>query len=287
MCSSTHDNPIVIESDREPKFTLFPKLPIELRDIIWKYAASEPRFIKIMYTGEDDSDSYSDEDAEFNSDSYSTNKNEDDYPRQPIGLREESLKTFYKFKTTRYIVPSILRTNKESREVGNSIYHMSFERELGGSAIWVDFARDIIFFDHEYTLLAFLGIEKPDSFSFQEIRDCLPDQVTYMGSHLKQLALNASLYSVLLMLLPRFESLEKVVLRTNFRFANPLNFNGRLSKFKERWHKAAEKRGFSARGHPQIQQLSWHGFNEKFSDSETMQVFYLFLIWRHWLINSS
>lgn len=59
-------NPIVIEDDPEPEFTLIPKLPLELRRMIWKRAAPDPRVVKISYTEEtrDDVDSDGEENLE-------------------------------------------------------------------------------------------------------------------------------------------------------------------------------------------------------------------------------
>jgi hypothetical protein len=88
---STIDNPIVIDHNPEPVFTLFPKLPVELRDLIWKHAAPGPRVIKIKYTKVIDSDSDYDSDSDSDSDS--------DYLPPPMRIRKRLREKFYKLKT--------------------------------------------------------------------------------------------------------------------------------------------------------------------------------------------
>ncbi|KAH7348642.1 hypothetical protein BKA65DRAFT_501028 [Rhexocercosporidium sp. MPI-PUGE-AT-0058] len=83
-------------------FTCFPKLPAELRNMIWEHASNLPRNLDIWA-------------RRIRSLSYRWSVGDDPVKYQPF--------KFY----TKQPVPSILQTNRESRAIGHLHYHLSFE----------------------------------------------------------------------------------------------------------------------------------------------------------------
>jgi 2EXR family len=122
------DNSIVIETDRE--FAPFRKLPIELRRMIWKYATPKQRVIQIM------SDGYTQEILEGHSTTHLY---------------------IWKAKASYTTVPALLHVHQESRIIGEETYSKVFSQQLGGRAIWFNFASDILYFEDSQALLHFHG----------------------------------------------------------------------------------------------------------------------------------
>ncbi|PVH84878.1 hypothetical protein DL98DRAFT_528291 [Cadophora sp. DSE1049] len=89
----------------EPNFALFPKLPLELRHMVWKYALPGPRTIEIFYK---------------------------DHLRP---LHADSVASLQRPKISD---PVILFANKESREVALSAYELAFHYRTS-SPLYFDF----------------------------------------------------------------------------------------------------------------------------------------------------
>ena len=53
-------------------------------------------------------------------------------------------------------------TCQEARQAAKDTYRLSFEKELGGKKIWVDFSRDTVVFEGTYALVIFHGLFRSD-----------------------------------------------------------------------------------------------------------------------------
>jgi hypothetical protein len=125
------DNNIAV--DNYAKFTPFPKLPIELRRMVWLSAFPKQRVITITANG------YKEE-----------KKRHDSTYHHWV----------YRAKAT-YTVPSLLQVHGESRMIGQEIYRKAFGEQLGGRAIWFNFNTDILFFEDHIALAHFHGGHLP------------------------------------------------------------------------------------------------------------------------------
>ncbi|KAG4434830.1 hypothetical protein IFR05_009701 [Cadophora sp. M221] len=102
--------------DEEKKFALFPKLPLELRTMIWKQALPGPRVIAIT--------------------------NSTVHPQ----TFAETLKPQPDRPKSNAVLPTLLHVNSESREITLKIYKLAFEHQLL-KPIYIDSCHDTLFFD--------------------------------------------------------------------------------------------------------------------------------------------
>jgi hypothetical protein len=120
---SSQSTPI---SNDDCKFTLFPKLPIEIRRMIWSEAAqAEPQTIKFI------------------------TEIVDRYRRSGRCRRRKRIGTdvINRLMPNSYKVPILLQISREAREAVTTIgkhYQLCFKRELYGKPIYANFARDTL-----------------------------------------------------------------------------------------------------------------------------------------------
>ncbi|KAK0101103.1 hypothetical protein ONS95_012913 [Cadophora gregata] len=133
---STFDSAVQMPAhEKELRFTLFPKLPLELRDMIWGHSCNEERIIDVravVISGLENEDFFM--------------RPEDNQTPKP-----------FQVKSFTYTVPSVLHTSKEARKIGLQHYSLEFgtkiERKVGPATIkistpariYVNWNRDLIF----------------------------------------------------------------------------------------------------------------------------------------------
>ncbi|KAF8854514.1 hypothetical protein BDZ45DRAFT_747423 [Acephala macrosclerotiorum] len=98
------------------KFKHFPKLPIELRLVIWELALPNAQLVSIK--------------SERGPDPNNTGKQ----------IITRTVAAYYK-------VPVLLHVSQEARFFAQSIYQHKFGDRLGGNGVWMDMTRDIMCFD--------------------------------------------------------------------------------------------------------------------------------------------
>jgi hypothetical protein len=197
----SHSSKSTPTSNDDPKFTLFPELPIELRRMIWSEAADqvEPQTIKF------------------------TTEIVDRYRRSGRCRRRKRIRTdvLNKLKQYSYKLPMLLQVSREARETVTTIskqYQLCFEKELHGKPVCVNFARDTLSFESEETLLAFYGFQDPRGVGVMSalfmdlsvITERLPNEATLQEKELQHLSICDPLGVVLLVILPRFQNLKTV-----------------------------------------------------------------------------
>jgi hypothetical protein len=121
----------------------------------------------------------------------------------------------WKPKVSRYKVPEILTTCKEAREAAKDVYKLSFEKELRGRTIWVNFMRDTIVFEDAYALAVFQGMVGVSGAhrAVGKFHGKIPPEKTVMEKKLRHLVVYDLLDKHLIELLSRFQSLERIVLQ--------------------------------------------------------------------------
>jgi hypothetical protein len=98
----------------EHTFTLFPKLPPELRNMVWRFAASEPRVVKI----------------------FSERPNPKDWT--------STIADHQIYSDSRQHIPPILQATSESRRVALKFYTPAFASRIG-YPIYFNFSYDILY----------------------------------------------------------------------------------------------------------------------------------------------
>ncbi|KAK2627588.1 hypothetical protein QTJ16_003554 [Diplocarpon rosae] len=116
-------------------FVLFPKLPFEIRELVFEFAKLGPQIVTIAS-------------VLFEADQASK--------------RELIAQAFYN-------VPPLLHVNAQSRKQAKKDYELAFSRNLAGNPIYFNFKTDALLFDGEDALKGFLGIEKDASFQVRDI----------------------------------------------------------------------------------------------------------------------
>jgi hypothetical protein len=113
-------------------FHLFPKLPLELQQNIWKHSLSEPRAISLEGGG------------------------------TVLETPEEGkyFEEHYLIKASDHI-PATLHCNSESREVATMKYTYCFEKQLKRKGIFFDLNSDMLYFTYQWALSAFCHMEVP------------------------------------------------------------------------------------------------------------------------------
>jgi hypothetical protein len=112
------------------KFKLFPKLPIELRLVIWELALPNAQLISI--------------------------KSE----RGPHPT-EKGKVVITRDVAAWYKVPALLHVSPEARAFAQSIYQHKFGDRLGGNGVWMDLTKDILCFDDDSyaAMIGFFGCD--------------------------------------------------------------------------------------------------------------------------------
>jgi hypothetical protein len=78
------------------------------------------------------------------------------HTNQTIAIRGSiARKGVYKSNVNKNKVPIVLITCKEAREAAKATYSLTFEKELAGKNIWVNFSRDTIVFEDARALAWF------------------------------------------------------------------------------------------------------------------------------------
>jgi hypothetical protein len=116
-----------------PTFTLFPKLPTELRLKIWKYALPGPRAIKVQRG----------------------------WPTFSHRIRAVAKP------------PAVLQTNSESRQLAMRFYELSFNNAIKGRPISIDYQVDALYMESWDAFKAFYKVARqfPNCAAAGEIRD--------------------------------------------------------------------------------------------------------------------
>ncbi|KAH7412801.1 hypothetical protein BKA64DRAFT_718796 [Cadophora sp. MPI-SDFR-AT-0126] len=125
--SSTTEFPVEIQQSVSSNFSLFSKLPYDIRLIIWELTISEGRTIHLQNGNEQQRRRFREENDE----------------RKTTGTINASCST----KTpsandSSWRTPAILQVNKESRSVGVKCYELALQGQRGGKPIYIDYSRD-------------------------------------------------------------------------------------------------------------------------------------------------
>lgn len=215
--------------------------------MIWKLVA-EPRFIEIK--------------------SYDAGKlrNKEGQTTEDLGKRWGArTEPVWRASTKGYQVPIVFQINEESREVAEKIYQLVFEKELDGRRIWVDFSRDTIFFPTAFALLSFYAPGRPWTLLGDEehARILLPEQATAIEKQLQHLAIGSPLDATPLIVLSRFQNLQKLILPKKSiytrgcvsRWVRYDDLQNRVEELERRLSKTAEERGLKSAVIPEVVQL--------------------------------
>jgi hypothetical protein len=202
LVSSKKNGEPVAKRKPERQFTLFPKLPLELRLMIWKHAA-EPRVIKLSHYRVEwprNEDNEKDPTGELRR-------------ARKVRKQNQSWGSWCRTRALQHQVPTIFTICKESRETAKETYHLCFEKELDGQKIWVDFSRDTIFFVDFYAFQAFYGIEQPWKTEDREMSNNILPDTAIMEKELQVLVAGSVLCKEVVKVLSRFHSLQKLILQ--------------------------------------------------------------------------
>jgi hypothetical protein len=229
---------------RSGKFTLFPQLPLEIREMIWVNAIPEPRLIEISCR----------ESTKPRDGVERTMFITKTMPPQPY--RDQAPQTYFTARPIPHEYPALLRTTSESRAVMLNIYRPCFAKEFGGRPIYIDLSRDTIYFGNPISLLSFYGIEQPCQFNYSEFTSELlaivPEERNDIEKSLKSIAINWGWGSTCTCaVLCRFQSLEEVVFQNLFTINRQpyreIDISRDVSELKEAFKKAAKDRGISSK----------------------------------------
>jgi hypothetical protein len=116
----------------ERTFSLFPKLPPELRNKIWKLSLPGPRIIRITHDP----------------------RNMATVKIQEIGAGPSP---FWRAKANAGPVPALLHVNKEARSFASKYYSLTFEKQTQGRPVYFDATRDTLHLPNVEGIRAFYG----------------------------------------------------------------------------------------------------------------------------------
>jgi hypothetical protein len=232
----------------EPKFTLFPKLPLELRRKIWSTAAveAEPRIIKIS-----------------------------------CSVVIERI-PFYKNEVGPCKVPPLLHTTCEARESVtkvNKIYILSPESEVQSQPIYINFAKDILYSDTWFALAVLGGYKHPrevipSTEPGSEFKNP-PQNRTIFEKEIRYLALrNWDFNDNVKLTLSRYQKLEELILLHScdpskvpemWEISHPSHLQTWIPSLQDSWLEDAKERGATIEKYPEIKLMHSDAFREKFS----------------------
>jgi 2EXR family len=118
--------------DTEPELKFFRKLPLELRDKIWKLCLPGPRTARIYHDPKDMA-----------------------FIAMPE--IETGVSPFWRAKAVAGPVPVLLHINKESRSIGMKYYKLMFSEQTLGRPIYFDVTQDTLCLTGDEALRAFYG----------------------------------------------------------------------------------------------------------------------------------
>ena len=121
----------------ERTFGLFPKLPPELRNKIWKLSLPGPRVIRITHDP----------------------RNMATVKIQEIGAGPSP---FWRAKANAGPVPALLHVNKEARSLASQYYSLAFEKQTQGRPVYFDAPRDTLHLPNREGIRAFYGRLHPE-----------------------------------------------------------------------------------------------------------------------------
>ncbi|PBP22006.1 hypothetical protein BUE80_DR007108 [Diplocarpon rosae] len=116
-------------------FVLFPKLPFEVRELVFEFAKLGPQIVTIASV-----------------------------PCEADQASQTELVT-----QAFYNVPPLLHVNAQSRKQAKRYYELAFSRNLACNPLYFNFKTDALLFDGEDALKGFLGVER--NASFQVMRE--------------------------------------------------------------------------------------------------------------------
>ena len=114
--------PIPVIEVEGPCFTIFPKLPLELRLIIWSFALPDPQVVTI---------------------------------KKKVESAQQEATTTFKAEAS-YCMITLLHVCRESRSVAQKHYRLSFKQHLM-HPVYIDFSKDTVYFVNCDALEAFIG----------------------------------------------------------------------------------------------------------------------------------
>jgi hypothetical protein len=117
---------------RPTQFVFFPRLPLELRRIIWRFSIPGPRTVCI----------YSQKEA------YVMNEDGHAACNPSISAKSNSK------------APALLHTNRESRHIALKLYSLAFKEHLKQSPVYFCFSTDTLYVDNWHAVRCFFGRKK-------------------------------------------------------------------------------------------------------------------------------
>ncbi|KAF8860474.1 hypothetical protein BDZ45DRAFT_724596 [Acephala macrosclerotiorum] len=145
----------------EKEFTLFPKLPIELRLKVWEDAASKGQLIHIKAKG----------------------LTRGQRPSTVAGIRVlPGLSGLFSVKSIGYRVPAVLQANHESRTVAKKKYKVVWAHRRKGQRILVNFDCDTLVFAKSYDMILLTKVQYPAEPEQHELKYAvLKDELRYIA----------------------------------------------------------------------------------------------------------
>jgi len=172
---------------------------------------------------------------------------------------------YLKAKVCSHSVPSLLHTNREARETvtaTNKCYFLSFEEDLHGKPIYIDFSKDYVFFEDEYSVLAFYDFElwvENERFLPPNYREALSRTPTILERNLQTIGIGEELSNSRFLILPRLRRLRYVYFQKTMcgqGFFTPGGyFDTSRYNLQELFRIAAEKRGYRSVRIPEIVEI--------------------------------
>lgn len=188
------------------EFTLFPKLPIEIRFMVWDLTLPDSQIITVNNVGE----------------------------RNGKPEIEHFVLSFRSFSNLRakasYKIPVALHTTTESRCYAKTHFSMAFEHQLGGNPIYFNVSKDLLVVEDGLALMALLGgfpsevVDRKGQWQFSSgygFLDCGNQEVmTDVFEKVRKLAINTKVAwkkGPMALCLPMFKNLEilKIVKATS------------------------------------------------------------------------
>jgi hypothetical protein len=231
----------------DSKFTLFPKLALELRRKIWTMAAEQPeaRSIKISTRS----------------------------VLVPLSDGESGEGWCMEIKGGPWKVPSLLHTSREARETVtkvNKVYILSFENELHGKPIYFNLAKDILDFESLDAVLVFYGFPQPWHW-IQGLENHLPKNRNQFETGLRHLAIRGDcLGETYVIVVSRFQKLEEVTLGYHAYFGDTEERRREemTNWLKDGWQCDAKERVLVLETYPNVEYVQEHTIFDNMTDED-------------------
>ena len=120
-------------------------------------------------------------------------------------------------------IPSILRVNKESREIALQHYSLILGPQRAGKPIYFNFAVDALYVQDDWDLLVLCGIENPEGTNHlftTSLYQGFPSQKNEIEENVRFLVIDDSLEYTTMQGLARFRNLERLLIKPKKKYSS-------------------------------------------------------------------